>query len=1584
VTRPNPNNLPPQSSTFVGRAGELDRLDHLVRGHRLVTIVGLGGIGKTRLALQGARAAIGSYPNGVWFVSLKEIDEPSRIANAAAEAVGLEADDESMQGRLFEHLWKARALLVFDNAEHLVAGVAAFTRDLLEAAPEVRVVVTSREALHVEGEQVLWLGAIDDGVRLFMDRAYGTEPPAQLPLQVTNAVANICAKLQGIPLAIELAAARAIALPPEELIGTIDRLPLNDAILGHMVEWSYRLLEVSERQCFDAIALFEASFSWEAAEAIASPGDENIVALLDSLVKKSLVAAVKTNESTEYYLLEVVREYARQHLTSTVSGAPDYARRYVDYYLNYVERLTSTGIDQVRMLAGLNKEWANLQGALRLAMDQQFDRERACGTIASLWRLWAGTGRAREGLYWIERALKIQGLPEREHIELLDAAARMALSSQNFAEVEFLSAQLVDARERAGDSKALGDALAMLASAKHSLLADEEAKPLYRRALEQYEKSGSRRGVAVVLGALGTVIEQQTVSDPEKFDEARDLLEQSLTIFREEAAIFSCAQMLENLGVLCMRSGDLETALAYTKESLATYRQIKNDDRASVAHVSIADVHLAAGEPLRAISELQAGRRVLGDRPQGPFVLHYTESAWKAAVDLAAYEAAAKLYAFAGGYRKIIGRPLQPGEQAARTSHYTALQEALDASALERLFGEGARMDIPAVDALIAELKHSNVRAAAKRTPKSFETPAVYVPDARRPMLQRERLSQRIDESAEYPVVFVTARGGWGKSIAIDQYFAAEGRTALRLKLGPNATTLEEFIEVFRLAVARSLPKDDNLRNAAAKPAADLLLDWLAPYRGAVLVDDLHFADDDPRIAQLLFDVIGRTTSHVRWFLLSRRSGQAPIGSCIAAGLTRQPIDERDLAFTIDDTMEYARLLRTSATQPECEAIVGFTDGWPLAVNLAMQAQLAAVAMAPLERRPQVERETVSLASFYLRETVFQPLAPKERRLLLAASAMPGDIRIAVVRQLDRAAERTLARLSTIVPMRRAADSAYALSQLFKRYLRSELEKSPEAETIRRTVAEAFERIGDPISQVKVLLDMEQYEAIVRVLSEQTQTLANADWPDLLETVVARLPARSLESDATVLMARAAIAERYGRFDLAMQLFERAATNAAPQLRLRIACAQAAFFINNGLTASAAPLKLAIDHSRDEPVMELRARALLCHAYVDEQRTEEAAQLLRKIAPAVGELVIDESNVDVPYWIALAYHRLEDDAAAKRLASRVVLSGSPGDAWLVLAQANDLLSQIAARSGAPFDEVLRYADAASATAQQLGSTRYYTACLQRRCVLLFYSGNVELIKTAMNRSDTSRTPLWSTYSTVFRFLAELQQAASAETTEKATTSYAAAFLVAKALPADPVLARDPFIPEACVIVTGCLANDQTIKTAVEQNADAPAATRRHAEIARLTAVLCQVFLGQHLPLAQLTASLEKPANDVVADGVASIVRDIVYAVRTKRPLPKALAKALEELDGRGYGTVSTLLAGLARRAASVVATGVALSKAEREILLQMAESLSAAEIAAARHISIDTVRTHMKNLYRKLDVNGATAAINRARSLGLL
>jgi DNA-binding CsgD family transcriptional regulator len=255
----------------------------------------------------------------------------------------------------------------------------------------------------------------------------------------------------------------------------------------------------------------------------------------------------------------------------------------------------------------------------------------------------------------------------------------------------------------------------------------------------------------------------------------------------------------------------------------------------------------------------------------------------------------------------------------------------------------------------------------------------------------------------------------------------------------------------------------------------------------------------------------------------------------------------------------------------------------------------------------------------------------------------------------------------------------------------------------------------------------------------------------------------------------------------------------------------------------------------------------------------------------------------------------------------------------------------------------------------------------------------------MNQSDTSGTQLGATYTGVFRFLAELQRAKDAESPEKATASYAKALVALRTFSSDVTFANDPFIVRSCLWMTACLANDpEALK--VDEWQLPPSG--RHRSIAGLAAIVSQLFLGERQNLADLAPVLDAQVDDVIVDAVRIIVRGTVYATRRpgtqrEKGAPSA-PDALATLRAGGYGTIAALLAALDDKASRLTATGIALTRAETEVLRLMAEGRTPAEIAAVRHNSLNTIQTHQKAIYRKLEVKTASAAIGRGRSLGLL
>ncbi|MEO8346900.1 MAG: adenylate/guanylate cyclase domain-containing protein, partial [Betaproteobacteria bacterium] len=339
-----PNNLPLQVTSFIGRERELSEIKRLQDGARLLTLLGMGGLGKTRLSLQVGADALEKYPDGVWFVDLAPIKDPGLVPNAAAQILGVrEEPGKALMQTLCAHVKDHKLLFILDNCEHLVSACASLADALLRYAPGVKILATSREALHIPGEQtypVLPLAAPDknagveallrsEAVQLFVERAQLQKPSFTLTERDAPAVAEICARLDGIPLALELAAARMRSLSASEINTRLhDRFKLliggsrvaleRQQTLRALVSWSYDLLQEQEQMLLDRLSVFAGGFDLPAAEVVCSAEPlpaEDVIDLLRSLVEKSLVMVDEGDGISRYGLLETIREFAREHLT---------------------------------------------------------------------------------------------------------------------------------------------------------------------------------------------------------------------------------------------------------------------------------------------------------------------------------------------------------------------------------------------------------------------------------------------------------------------------------------------------------------------------------------------------------------------------------------------------------------------------------------------------------------------------------------------------------------------------------------------------------------------------------------------------------------------------------------------------------------------------------------------------------------------------------------------------------------------------------------------------------------------------------------------------------------------------------------------------------------------------------------------------------------------------------------------------------------------------------------------------------------------------------------------------------------------
>lgn len=458
------HNLPVQVTTFIGREQELAELRTLLSSHRLVTLIGTGGSGKTRLALEAGLRSVGDFPDGVWQVSFAPITAPELVTQSIVDVLQATKDAEQpLLESLAVRLEGRELLLVMDNCEHVLDEAARVVHEILKTAPKVRMLATSRESLNVPGESVWAIPSLSfprasaaitvenagncDAVRLFTDRALAREPRFALTEANVNAVAGICAQLDGIPLAIELAAARIKMMSADEIrnrlsncfkvltLGTRTSLPRHQT-LRTAVDWSYDLLSSEEQLLFRRLACFTGGFDLEALESVCSWGQLNADSVLDHLtrlVDKSLVVSERSvNDQVRYRLLEPLRQYAMEKLTASGEGI-EMARRHMTYFAALADRAYEQRMDPATSwLDRLEREHDNLRAALAWA--SQHDPQTELSLAGALAWFWALHSHYTEGRRWLRRVLGRNQSRTREVARALCGASSLAAFQGDYLE----------------------------------------------------------------------------------------------------------------------------------------------------------------------------------------------------------------------------------------------------------------------------------------------------------------------------------------------------------------------------------------------------------------------------------------------------------------------------------------------------------------------------------------------------------------------------------------------------------------------------------------------------------------------------------------------------------------------------------------------------------------------------------------------------------------------------------------------------------------------------------------------------------------------------------------------------------------------------------------------------------------------------------------------------------------------------------------------------------------------------------------------------------------------------------------------
>jgi predicted ATPase/DNA-binding CsgD family transcriptional regulator len=643
------NNIPQQLTSFVGREREIEEVARLLDTTRLLTLRGRGGAGMTRRAWGVARDSLDDYPDGVWVVELGALLEGALVLQAVIATLGLrEEPGRDLMATLVEHLQPRRLLLLLDSCDHLIAACASLAYTLLRACPELRILATSRQALGIDGE-IAWrlpplsmpdlahLPPIEqlgryEAVRLFIERANLKRPDFRMTSDNAQHVAQLCLHLDGLPLAIELAAARMKVLSVEQILERLgERFRLlrvtNSMVLPRhqtleaLMDWSYDLLPEAEQALLRGLSVFAGSFTLNAVEAICGTGSDEyeVLDLVSQLVDKSLVQMEERKGEARYRLLETIRQYAWQKLEASAETA-SLRNRHLDWYLRLAESSETELLTEAQRLwlDRLEAEHDNLRAALAWGIhigeaEQEGALENAQKALrigGSLVWFWYFRGYLSEGRGWLARALALGVSQTRNRARAKALGAHGALA---YLQSDFLAAralleeslgiwrQLEDRRGsaftltflgrvavRQGDLEAAqfgeesvalfreiddkwGIALSLdfLGEAAHMQGDDARAAALHEESLALYKELGDRWGMALEHSNFGRVAFRQG-----NLDAARARLEHALAIQREVGERWTIAWTLHNLGDVIFAQGDCEGSRSLFEEGMALFKEL--------------------------------------------------------------------------------------------------------------------------------------------------------------------------------------------------------------------------------------------------------------------------------------------------------------------------------------------------------------------------------------------------------------------------------------------------------------------------------------------------------------------------------------------------------------------------------------------------------------------------------------------------------------------------------------------------------------------------------------------------------------------------------------------------------------------------------------------------------------------------------------------------------------------------------------------------------------------------------------------------------------------------------------------------
>ena len=733
------SNLPLLRTAFIGRKREADALGQLLAREdvQLVTLTGPGGIGKTRLALQVAGEVASQFPGGVCFVALAAVGDPGLIASAITQALGLrEAGNQLPQESLKEYLsgLSQPMLLVLDNFEHLVTG-APVVSEFFASAPKLKIVVTSQAPLHVYGEHEFPVPPLDvpdprsmpslevlsrlPAVELFVERARAVKPEFALTKENAPTVAAICARLDGLPLAIELAAARIKLLSAAAMLARLESrlnlltggardLPTRQQTLRSTVDWSYGLLNAAEQTLFRRLSVFTGGCTLEGVEAVCdTKGDlgMNILDAMTSMVDKSLAQQVEQGDAeTRFRMLSTIREYAQERLAES-HDEPAVRRAHAAYYLVLAEEGAEDAVSHPEWLDRFEIEHDNFRAALEYLIKTR-DPDWAFRLGAALFHFWETREHLREGRDSLARLLAMEGAAARPKLRarLLFAAAVLAGEQGDYGAAQRLFEESLDTCVELGDQR--GVAVALNALAVNARDRDDlaVAKLLFERCVAIWKELDEPASIARALSNLANVMKLQG-----DYERASTVYEECLTMFIKVGDGAGAAWTLNYQGDVAREKADFVAARAFCDQSLAAFRQLRDGWGIATALSDLATISCDQGDDAEANRLYGESIEMFGELGHKRGVARVLECLAASAAAQSRAEQSLRLAGAAAALRQQLGAPLTPAEARRLEKALEFARRTLGSAAGLTAWMEGWAM--PVEQAIIEALSHEASRS---------------------------------------------------------------------------------------------------------------------------------------------------------------------------------------------------------------------------------------------------------------------------------------------------------------------------------------------------------------------------------------------------------------------------------------------------------------------------------------------------------------------------------------------------------------------------------------------------------------------------------------------------------------------------------------------------------------------------------------------------------------------------------------------------------------------------------------------------------------------------------------------------------